>query len=75
MLQKIEYARRQILDAHEHAEACLDNRIRDEWLKAAGMWEQVAAQYELLLKISEAALAETAPNPSPASAAQLDPAA
>ena len=49
-MQRIEYARRQALDAYEQAARCMDNRMRDEWLKAAHLWEQLADQYTWLLK-------------------------
>ena len=52
-MQRIEYARRQALDAYERAAECIDNASRDEWLKAAGLWEALARQYELLLNVSE----------------------
>jgi len=48
MLQRIEYARRQALNARERAAACMDNNARDEWETAARMWEELAEQYELL---------------------------
>ena len=44
-MQRIEYARRQALDAYERAAECVDNASRDEWLKAAGLWEALARQY------------------------------
>ena len=53
MLQSIEYARRKALEAREKASECIDNRTRAEWEKAAHMWEQLAAQYELLRGIGE----------------------
>lgn len=53
MLQRIEYARRQALDARERAAACIDNRSRSEWEKAAEMWERLAEQYVLLRDIAE----------------------
>ena len=53
-MQRIEYARRQALGAYERASECIDTRMRNEWLKAADMWEELAAQYERLLKMSEA---------------------
>jgi hypothetical protein len=53
MLQKIEYARRQAVDAYDHASDSMDTRIRDEWLKTACMWEKLVRQYELLLSLSE----------------------
>ena len=59
MLQRIEYARRQALEARENAAACLDNRIREEWEKAAALWEMIAAQYELLRGFEESAMART----------------
>lgn len=48
-MQRIEYARRQSLDARQKAAECIDNRTRDEWLKAAEMWDALAVQYERLL--------------------------
>lgn len=50
-MQRIEYARRQALDAYARANECMDNRQRDEWIKTAALWEAIARQYELLLKI------------------------
>ncbi|HEX3429597.1 MAG TPA: hypothetical protein VHT03_01820 [Rhizomicrobium sp.] len=41
------------MDAYERAAECIDNGIRDEWLKAAALWEAIGRQYELLLKVSE----------------------
>ena len=53
MLQRIEYARRQALDARERAAACMDNRARSEWENAAQMWEDLADQYVLSTDIAE----------------------
>lgn len=50
-MQRIEYARRQALDAYARANECIDNRQRDEWIKAAVLWEAIARQYELLLGV------------------------
>jgi len=55
MLQRIEYARRQALEARKKASECIDNRTRAEWEKAADMWEQIVEQYELLRGIGETA--------------------
>jgi len=51
-MERIVYARRQALDAYQRANECVDNRERDEWLKAAAMWEALARQYEVLLNLS-----------------------
>ena len=51
--QKIEYAVEQALSAREQAAACTDDRGRKEWLKAAALWEALARQYEIVLKITE----------------------
>jgi hypothetical protein len=53
VLQKIEYARRQAVDAYARAAEAADSEGRAEWLKAASMWEQLIGQYERLLKILE----------------------
>ena len=53
MLQRIEYARREALKAREKARECIDNNSRDAWETAAGMWDQIVKQYELLLNITE----------------------
>ncbi|MGH6878695.1 MAG: hypothetical protein ACREHV_15140 [Rhizomicrobium sp.] len=60
-VQRIEYARRQALDAYARAAECIDNRARDEWLKAAAMWEEIGHQYELFAKMSEAERIESGP--------------
>jgi len=52
-MERIEYARRQALDAYERASECIDNRIRDEWLKTAALWETIACQYQKLLNVTE----------------------
>jgi hypothetical protein len=52
MLQKIEFARRQSLDAHKAALHCISNNVREEWLKAARMWDELADEYERILKIN-----------------------
>ena len=51
--QTIEYAVGQALSAREEAAACADEKGRQEWLKAAALWEALARQYELVLKITE----------------------
>jgi hypothetical protein len=53
-VSKVEYARRQALEAYGLAAECTDNTVRDAWLKAARMWEELAREYEMLLKNSEA---------------------
>lgn len=52
VFEKIEYARRQAVESYARATECLDIRVRDEWLKAAHIWEQLIEQYELLRRIS-----------------------
>ena len=51
--QKIEYAVGQALSAREKAAACTDEKARQELLKAAALWEALARQYEIVLKITE----------------------
>jgi len=51
--QEIEYAVGQALSAREEAAACTDDNGRQEWLKAAALWEALARQYEIVLKINE----------------------
>jgi len=50
-MHRIEFARREALDAYQKSIECIDNATRDEWLRAAKMWDEIAAQYEKLLKI------------------------
>lgn len=52
MPERINYARRQAVDAYQRASEEMDNRLREEWLKAARLWEQIIEQYEWLLKSS-----------------------
>jgi hypothetical protein len=49
MLERIDYAIRQAADARNRAAVCPDTRTREEWLRAAGMWEQLARQYQTIL--------------------------
>ena len=51
-MHRIEFARREALDAYQKSIECIDNATRDEWLKAAKMWDDIVAQYEKLLKIN-----------------------
>ncbi|HLY05145.1 MAG TPA: hypothetical protein VKR31_05305 [Rhizomicrobium sp.] len=51
-MERIVYARRQALDAYQRANECMDNHERDEWLKAATLWEALARQYEVLLNVT-----------------------
>ena len=51
-MERIVYARRQALDAYQRASECVDNHERDEWLKAATLWEALARQYEILLNVT-----------------------
>lgn len=53
LLRKIEYARRQAVDAYAHASEAMDNGLREEWLEAARMWEELVRHYELLIRSSE----------------------
>src|SRR5579864_1513774 len=55
-VQRIEFARQQALDAYTRANECMDTRQRDEWLKTAALWEAICRQYEMLLKVNEAAM-------------------
>lgn len=48
------------MEAYERANTCMENRQRDEWLKAAALWEAIARQYEMLLR--------AAPDAEPATA-------
>jgi hypothetical protein len=50
-MHRIELARREALDAYQRSLECIDNSTREEWLKAAKMWDAIAAQYEKLLNI------------------------
>lgn len=50
MPERINYARQQAVDAYQRASDEMDNRVREEWLKAARLWEQIIEQYEWLLK-------------------------
>jgi len=61
VMERIEYARRQALDAYERANACVDTASRDEWLKAAALWEAIGRQYELLLKVQQSAMVDAFP--------------
>ena len=51
--QKIEYAVGQASSAREEAAASTDEKSRQAWLKAAALWEALARQYEIVLKITE----------------------
>ena len=51
-MERIVYARRQALEAYNRAAKCVDNRERDEWLKAAALWEALGRQYEILLDVT-----------------------
>jgi len=55
-MERIEYARRQALDAYQRANECMDTRHRDEWLKTAALWEAIGRQYETLLKVDQEAM-------------------
>jgi hypothetical protein len=50
MQHKIQYARREAINAYKRAQEALDARIGDQWLHAAGMWEDLAWEYERLMK-------------------------
>jgi hypothetical protein len=52
-VHRIEFARQQALEAYERANKAVDNRMREEWLKAGALWEEIICQYEMLLKTSE----------------------
>ncbi|HEX4157134.1 MAG TPA: hypothetical protein VHY79_01550 [Rhizomicrobium sp.] len=52
MLQKIEHARREALAAYRTASESLDTRLREDWLRVAALWEQLAAEYQRLLATS-----------------------
>jgi len=49
-MEGTEYARRKALNAYRKAQESLDNRKREEWLKAARQWDQIAEQHVLLLE-------------------------
>lgn len=51
MQQRIEYAIRQSLDARQRANECSDYRTQEAWLKAAGLWTEIAEQYRVLVKL------------------------
>jgi hypothetical protein len=55
MLTRIDYATQQAAEARRRATECTDARTREEWQRAAGMWDQLAKQYQLLLRMSEQA--------------------
>jgi hypothetical protein len=52
MLERLEFAKRQALAAHATAFQCGNGRPREEWSKVARMWDDVAHEYERLLKIN-----------------------
>jgi hypothetical protein len=52
MLQRIEYAARQALDARQRANECTDVRAREEWMKVATMWDGLVTQYQAIMKIT-----------------------
>ena len=39
-------ARSQALDAYRMAVESIDTKIREDWLKVANLWEQLAAEYQ-----------------------------
>jgi hypothetical protein len=41
----IELARRQALNAYERAAECIDNHLKEEWLRVARMWEELDRAY------------------------------
>jgi hypothetical protein len=49
MLQKIEYARREALEAYRMAAESIDSRSREDWLKVAALWEELAGEYQRVL--------------------------
>jgi hypothetical protein len=51
MLQKIERARREAALLTKRAHASTDMHLRDEWLRAAATWEEIARQYEILQRV------------------------
>jgi hypothetical protein len=55
MQYRIEFALRQALEARENADGCVDTSTRNEWLKAAALWDAIVRQYQLLVKIGEKA--------------------
>lgn len=58
---RIDYARRQALEARDKAHHSLNNSARSEWEKAAQMWEQLIVQYELLRSMEENAASDAVP--------------
>jgi hypothetical protein len=52
MLQKIEHARREALAAYQMASESFDTKIREDWLRVAVLWEQLAGEYGRLLATS-----------------------
>jgi hypothetical protein len=53
MLQEIELARRQSLDAQKMALDSNDHRLRAEWLRVAHVWEELSVRYEKFVKVRE----------------------
>jgi hypothetical protein len=45
-MHSVEYAVRQALEARQKAAECIDNRSREEWLKVAGMWDELITEYQ-----------------------------
>jgi hypothetical protein len=46
MDEKLAHAIRQAVDARRRADACTDSNTRNEWLRVAGMWDELARNYE-----------------------------
>ncbi|MGH6888082.1 MAG: hypothetical protein ACREHF_02610 [Rhizomicrobium sp.] len=51
MHEKIELALRQAAEARDTSFECIDQRMKDEWVMVAEMWEELANEYRALQKV------------------------
>lgn len=56
MQAKIEHAMRQALEARQKADACMDTRVREQWLHVAAMWDQFVRACEEIKQVQESSL-------------------
>ena len=56
MENAIDHAMRHSLDARQQAEVCMESHLRDEWLRVAVMWDELATACREIGQLQEAAL-------------------
>lgn len=53
MTDRITAARQESARAREKAQACTETRVKDEWLKVAQLWDQLAIEYRQFEQFKE----------------------